>query len=615
MAQEVEQIMTHIAAGHNFLLSGGAGSGKTYTLVQVIQKIIHDNPSKKIACITYTNSAVNEIENRVNHKNIKVLTIHDFLWDCIANFQQALKCCVIDLINKSIFKHTMDLPLPPNFYDGKEIVYKEYTKLSDGIISHDEVLTLSEYMFGKYNKLCDILKCTYPFILVDEYQDTSPLVVKILLEHLSKTDIHKCIVGFFGDAMQSIYDNSIGNLDYYKNRGMVYEVPKEQNRRNPKAVIDLANKLRTDDLVQCASSDINAPNMKDGAIIPGDIIFVYTTEGNSDIEVVRDYLVKEKQWDFNPKITKELHLTHNLIALEAGFKNLLRIHNSDLIIKYTKNTREVAKQKAINTENKTFHEIRQLNLIVDSKFDNYITQNPNLLRIADGILFDDLANTYVDKDELMDYKKHEEEEISHTMSKQSNLNKHLNKIEECIYFYEKGMINDFLHYTNYQIKTLQEKRNLKSNIEKLIDLKNNSSIKEVIEFADKTNLVRIDDKLEEYKQRNTYIYEQVMRIKYTEYENVYSYINGISNFSTLHKTKGQEFDNILLNLDNGKWRNYDFSTVFTNVGTETVKERSRKLFYVCCTRAKHNLAVYMHQPSELIIQKAKELFGISKQLD
>lgn len=83
MAEEVEQIMRHIHEGHNFLLSGGAGSGKTYTLVQVIKNIIAEYPSQMIACITYTNAGVREIERRVDHKNLRVSTIHDFLWDCM----------------------------------------------------------------------------------------------------------------------------------------------------------------------------------------------------------------------------------------------------------------------------------------------------------------------------------------------------------------------------------------------------------------------------------------------------------------------------------------------------------------------------------------------------
>ncbi len=96
---ELQQIMGHIANGDNFLLSGGAGSGKTYSLVQVIKQVIADNPISKVACMTYTNAAVKEIEERVNHKNLNVSTIHDFLWDNIKHFQKELKLAIVALAN------------------------------------------------------------------------------------------------------------------------------------------------------------------------------------------------------------------------------------------------------------------------------------------------------------------------------------------------------------------------------------------------------------------------------------------------------------------------------------------------------------------------------------
>ena len=42
-------------------------------------------------------------------------------------------------------------------------------------------------MFGEYPKLCDILKSRYPFIMIDEYQDTFTAVIEILLSHLKKS--------------------------------------------------------------------------------------------------------------------------------------------------------------------------------------------------------------------------------------------------------------------------------------------------------------------------------------------------------------------------------------------------------------------------------------------
>ena len=80
-------------------------------------------------------------------------------------------------------------------------------------------------------------------------------------------------------------------------------------------------------------------------------------------------------------------------------------------------------------------------------------------------------------------------------------------------------------------------------------------------------------------------------------------------FSTQHKTKGDEFDNVLVILDNGRWNDYNFGYLFLNSGTESVLKRTQKIFYVCCTRARENLAVYYHNPAPNVIAKAKEWFG------
>jgi DNA helicase-2/ATP-dependent DNA helicase PcrA len=40
-----------------------------------------------------------------------------------------------------------------------------------------------------------------------------------------------------------------------------------------------------------------------------------------------------------------------------------------------------------------------------------------------------------------------------------------------------------------------------------------------------------------------------------------------------------------------------------------VLERTNKLFYVCCTRAKENLAIFIQNPSNLAINQAIEWFG------
>lgn len=613
---EFEQIMSHIGNGNNFLLSGGAGSGKTYTLVQVIKKCIEDFPTSKVACMTYTNAAVKEIEERVNHKNLNVSTIHDFLWDNIKHFQKELKQSLVVLANDDLITRiniSSVNPVPNDFFDDLEkgIQYKEYLRLQDGIISHDELLILANHLFKTYPKLNDILKDRFKFIFVDEYQDTSKLVIEIFLEHF-ELSCKKNIVGFFGDAMQCIYDNTVGNLDEYKggNDNEVREVKKQQNRRNPKLVIDLANRLRTDGLVQTESNDENAPNMnEDGSLKVGDIRFLYSD--NENIQEVKEHL----SWDFSDsKNTKELNLTHNLIADKAGIRNLMNIYNSDGILKYKNRVRKHIKDNGIDEDFSamTFGEVSDFLVDVNptNSMQRFIDDNPELYNVARNQNWDVFSKIYVDKDQLLDDKKQSEDDENKKGSKRDALIRHLFKIETNIFLYSNKRYNEFLRATDYRfsIRRIEDKRVLKASIESLINV-GEKTIEEVINEANENGVCLIDDKLERFKIDKEYLFNRVKNVKYKEFQKLFIYLEGFTPFSTQHKTKGAEFDNVLVILDNGGWNNYNFKNLFLLAGSESVLERTQKLFYVCCTRSKEKLAIYFNSPSDAVIAKAKEWFG------
>lgn len=627
---EFHQIMELVYSGENFLLSGGAGSGKTYSLVQVIKQVIADFPTAKVACMTYTNAAVREIEERVNHKNLNVSTIHDFLWDNIKHFQKELKQALIVLLNdENVQQIKIDdiANVPSDYYDNRtdpiSIQYKEYLKLKDGIISHDEILLVSEYMFHKYPKLCDIVKDKYKFILIDEYQDTHSEVVKILLEYFPRTP-KKCIVGFFGDAMQAIYDDGIGNIDLYKgdSDGQVKEVKKVQNRRNPKTVITLANRLRTDGIIQEPSNDISAPNMIDGIPKEGNILFLYSE--NDDNSIIKRFLSERYAWNFNDiNETKELNLTHNLIADKAGFRSLMDIYDKDLILAFNKRIKNYIKENNISLDfsEKTFGEVidilqhgksgRELNKVQPThNMQLFIDANPDLYSFALNYNFDKLSKIYVDKDQLLDDKKQSDDDDKKKGSKRDSLIRHLFKIQKNIELYKNRQYNDFLRKTDYpMIRTIADKRILRDNIESLINV-GNKTIEEVINDAHEMHICLIDEKLERFKLEKEYVYNRVKSIKYSEFQKLYEYLEGKTPFSTQHKTKGAEFNNVLVVLDNGGWNNYNFESVFVDNGkSETIKSRSLKIFYVCCTRAKENLVVFYHKPSANVIAKAQEWFG------
>lgn len=632
---EVQAILECIDTKRNFLLSGGAGCGKTYSLVQVIKQILLEQPLAKISCITYTNAAVKEIEQRVNHKNLNVSTIHDFLWDNIKHFQQELKLALVNLCNdENVAKIKIEGIgyISSNFFDNCEngIQYKEYQRLNMGIISHDQVLILAEYMFANYPRLCSILKDRCNYILVDEYQDTSELVVKILLDHLRIGEKHS-IIGFLGDSMQSIYADGVGNINDYvgEEQYKVKEIIKCQNRRCPHKVIELANKLRTDHVQQQPSNDPKAPNMVDGVVKDGKILFLYSTI--KSVEFVKQYLTENYQWDFtNAQNTKELNLTHNLIADEAGFRVLMDIYDKDGILEYKKRISEYIKKNNINIDfsEKTFGQVidcltfgksgKDLKSVLPTQGQqHFLDNNQALFEYAKSLNYKFLAELYVSKDQLLDDKKQDEEEEKRKGSQRDDLIKHLMKIQDIIYLYKNQKYNEFLRKTDYRTKLLriEDKKQLKTYMDLLQNV-GDKTIDEIICLADEKEICLIDDHVVQFKEKKKYLYHRIKDVPFVEFQKLYDYLEGKTPFSTQHKTKGSEYDDVLVIMNNANWNQYKFESVFTGIAsTSSVLERSQKLFYVCCTRAKESLVIYFNQANPQVIERAVDWFGTDNVID
>jgi DNA helicase-2/ATP-dependent DNA helicase PcrA len=640
---EFQQIIELIREGNNFLLSGGAGSGKTYSLVQVIKRVIDEFPTAKVACMTYTNSAVKEIEERVNHENLNVTTIHDFLWDNIKNYQRELKNVLIELINDDEIdqiKLLNNQKVDCNFYNEVEEIEYFYqgAQLPQGKISHDELLLVANRMFKNHKLLCDIIKDKFKFIFIDEYQDTHKEVVEIFLEYLNKSKKHN-VIGFFGDAMQSIYDDGIGNLDNYLKTKVVTEVKKIQNRRNPKLVYALANKLRTDGIQQTHSNDENAPNMTSRDEVKfGEIKFIYSE--NEDLEKVKDYL----GWDFKDfKETKELNLTHNLNAIKGEFINLMDIYNSDkildyknLIVKYLKNSSEI-----LISEDDTFGQVMdKINLPKTRAIKEFIESNPLLYQEAREYEFISFRKIYLKSDILTDDKKQDDGEENKKGSMRDYLLKHLFKIQNNIKYYMDDKYLEFLKETDYKeylkvnklVFNIKQKQILKNHIEELVNV-GDKTIEDIIEEANDKGVCLKTYNLLKFQTEKEYAYNRIKKVKFSEFQNVYNYLEGLTPYSTQHKVKGDEFNNVFVILNNGNWNKYNFEYLFDSLNQEKILiagksktksklesfyrtlPRTQKIFYVCCTRAKENLAVYYHKPSKDVINKAIEWFGEKNVID
>ncbi|WP_212376231.1 UvrD-helicase domain-containing protein [Acetobacter persici] len=606
---EVELVLKHVSDGKNFLLSGGAGSGKTYSLVQVIGELLRTQLSASIACITYTNAAVREIESRVVNERLAVSTIHDFLWAAISPFQTELRLVLIDLMSGDSPRiNPGSAAIFNGMYDGKSIEYKEFRILSEGIISHDEVITLAYGVFEKYPKIREILRDRYRYILVDEYQDTAPDVIKILLDFLPLAH-RKGVCGFFGDSMQSIYDDGVGSIKDYVSTASVMEVQKVQNRRNPRLVFELANRLRSDGLVQKESSDENAPNMHGGAVKDGSIRFYYTADGSDKLDGLR----KTLGWNFSDVAeTKELNLTHNLIAPQAGFGDLMEIYDKDGVLKFRDRlvNHIKANDELANYDADTFGEVMTKfpGVVPTPGMKAFIDAHPDWLTDAKSCNFLVFRRMRVDKDQLVDDKKQTEEESARKGSQRCPFIKHVFKILDVVHLYQQRKFNEFLRRTEFKLRSAKDKLRLKECINE-IGAMSDRPIIEVIDYAEKHGLVRKDDAFTNFVIRKPYLFNRVTPVNYSSYLALYEHLEGRTTYSTQHKIKGREFDRVLVILDSGGWNKYNFTYLFEGGGTASVRERTEKLFYVCCTRSKESLAVYFRDPSLKVIARAKEWFG------
>jgi len=85
-----------IAQRENFVLQGGAGSGKTESLKELLLYMQTNIPNERVVCITHTNVAVDEIRSRVGDK-FYVSTIHSFLNDLIKDYKKNIKSVIVNL--------------------------------------------------------------------------------------------------------------------------------------------------------------------------------------------------------------------------------------------------------------------------------------------------------------------------------------------------------------------------------------------------------------------------------------------------------------------------------------------------------------------------------------
>lgn len=536
MAIVEEQVFECIKNKESFVLDAGAGSGKTWTLVQALNYILETkskelkNNGQKIVCITYTNIAKDEIIERTEHNElIHVSTIHDFLWECIKRFQSELKVKFLELLEEKLAKEQEALSkLTTRSVIGREkselkiarykeaienlnsktikIIYDNFSNYKNGKFSHDDLIVIAEKIFSSYPKIRKIITDTYPIIFVDEYQDTQGKTVTILLNYLKeKQDFTLC---FFGDKRQQIYDTGIGEIPAEHNLKLIQ---KTENYRSSKEVIELLNKIRSD--IQQYQPPTNTRK--------GEILFFHKSDTtNFSAKLFIEEHLKDKWKLYSADDVKILYLTHRFIAKENEYEELYQIHskNADVLTK--------------NKDNRGM--------------------SPHT-------------------DYLVD-------------------------IEEIATLFKENKIQQLLKKISFEIRTFESKKKLNELLKNLIDIRTTKKIKEVIDYVAKNKILAPTEKMENYDledEEKKEFYEKLMAIDYSQFIRLYQVQQDNTPFSTKHNTKGDEFNNVLVIVDDNSWKqSYNFDDYFSNnLANKQRHNRTGNLFYVVCSRAKNNLAI------------------------
>ncbi len=582
----------------SFFLFAGAGSGKTRTLVNVLNDNLLNKFEKrlniegrKIAVITYTNSAKDEIIRRTKfHPLVQVSTIHSFVWLIIKGFNDDIREWLSDNLQAKI----ADLEEKERKGRGGKASIDRQNKIASSTkrlerldqinsfsynpnsnlfgkdsLNHAEVIKLAADFIISKPSMKDIVSSQYPVILIDESQDTNKHLVDAMFS-LNETHKDQVAIGFIGDTMQRIYADGkqrLGaNLDDNWRRPV-----KKMNHRSSIRIIELINKIRAgaDDKIQLPRTD--AANGHVRLFISARNVDKISVE-NTLLDNMAD-VTDNDLWRDEDEV-KCLALEHHMAARRLGFDRL-------------------------------FDPLR-----ADAKYATSLSEGtlPFLRFYSDLVL--ELVEAHKVDDDFV---------VTSIVRKHCSLLSH-----------------KYLSSKDNQIKVLSDVENAVDDLLSLWDGEKDPNFLEVLNKVHEHNLFPIPEDLKPIAERDDVLYAQMedlvdedksplqslndfLDTPFSQISNYKAYIEGKARFDTHQGVKGLEFPRVLVIIDDEESKGFLFKydkffgtqekskTDIKNEqdGKETTVDRTRRLFYVTCSRAEEDLAVLVYsEDAELLKNNA-----------
>lgn len=546
----------------SFLVEAGAGAGKTYTLVKALHFLMDryqrtlPQRHQKIACITFTNVAKDEIDARTDRSPIIYCdTIHAFCWSLISGFQRQLRNRLpqLDHWPERIAEVECDL--------GERAVEYElgYRSINDRRVSihHDDVLILTVGLMDNA-KFRRILTDKFPIILIDEYQDTDAGWIDSIKTHFLGQEGSPQF-GFFGDHWQKIYDYGCGKIEH----PALTVIGKEANFRSVSTVVDCLNRMRPE-----LPQFVVDPNDQGSVCIFHTNTWTGPRQGGGGgghwkgdlpaeaadraLQIATDRLA-EDGWYLSPENTKILMLTHRGLAGKQGYPSIPSVF----------------------------------------KFNESFTkkEHPHIAYFADAL--EPACEAYLSRKygEMFRALGSKVPAI-HAQTDKANWSQ---AMERLIALRDGATVGEVVDHL------LTERR---------------PRVPDAVERRER-ELQQFDPDAGEDMPRALKELEALRAVPYQEVVALCRYLSGHSPFETKHGVKGAQFENVLVVVGRG-WSKYNFNDMLELAGQgaeipankQATFERNRNLFYVTCSRPKRRLAVLFTQKlSDVAIGTVCSWFG------
>jgi len=589
----------------SFVMLAGAGSGKTTSLVKALDYIgarhgaVLRANGQQVACITYTEVAVAEIWSDVGNMPLfHVSTIHSFLWGLAKPFQANIAAWVTqhmvtkledlkrerDSFGARVQQRTRDRNAHaigrleqqiPEMVQVRQFSYGAGSNYREGVLGHDDIIKMVPALIQRYPLLVSLVMRKYPFFFVDESQDTFPNVIEAL-RAVAIAFPDRFTLGFFGDPMQKIYVTGVGDI---QPEARWQRIIKPQNFRCPTKVLSVINRIRApaDGLEQTHGRH----EVVDGELqpVPGSArMFVLPTDEQRkvNLERVRKWLAdtdREPGWldDSPDSEVRILVIEHRMAANQLGFADLHSAFTDDAPMALTEAYREGSAWP---------------------------------LRPFRDVLIP-LAKAWKE---------------TQPFAVISALRNHSPAMEARAIKAECD-----------PKRVLSQLKNATAELATLMAEDSTASVLDVLRFAEDNALLSLDERFEEYlnsppgedealppeadddgaeitRWRLANTLRRFFACPAKQTVGYDHYWNDISRYATHQGVKGAEFGRVIVLIDDDESKHFQFSyekllglkapskidLENRAQGKETVFERTRRLLYVCCSRATKDLVVVLY---------------------